>query len=89
MFKGNNDELKQYLDTVSKQMDNNKPLSKEVLITNAIITLNKLMIEIEELEDLILNKSNIIHQNSLLILGAELELQIQEVKKIRQRNLKQ
>lgn len=77
-----------YLSKVNELTGTNKPLTQEVLITNAILTSKKLILETEDLAQMLLSDRNNNNQNALLIVGARLEMMIEDIKEIKQYNLR-
>lgn len=71
--------IEKYLEKIN--IEKAKPLTIGNLITNCIVSSKRLIFEIENIEDRIL-KANEKDQNMLVILGAKLEIIIQEIKKI-------
>ena len=81
------EEYNYYFNIVKEKISTQHTLTHEAIITNTIVTSKRLINEIEMLEDLLLDNHNI-NDNNLLILSANLELMIQNIKKIKLDNLK-
>lgn len=79
--------LSNYLSNIEEQQ-NNKPLTHDSLITAAITTSERLIIEIKEIEENILTPKKRYNDYSLLILGAYLKGIIEDLINIKQNNLK-
>ena len=71
--------IEKYLEKIN--IEKAKPLTIGNLITNCIVSSKKLIFEIENIEDRVL-KANEKDQNSLVILGAKLEILIQEIRRL-------
>lgn len=76
-----NHDFENYLSLIKK--DSETVLTKEHLITGAIVNTKRIIIELQELESVILTEA---HNNifSLLILGSQLETLKRELIKIKQ-----
>lgn len=83
MIKIDHKMFEDYLNAVERISKKTSPLTREVLITNNIVTLRKIMLELENIEIKLLKTTNQ-KQNTLLILGAELELIVKELYDITQ-----
>lgn len=80
--------IKQLKNHFNESISDNKTITEGMLITNAILTSQKLISEIESLEEIVLSENPKIRYNDLLILGAKLELILKDVQEIKLHNLK-
>ena len=71
--------IEKYLEKINSEKG--KPLTIGNLITNCIVSSKKLIFEIENIENKIL-QANEKDQNMLILLGAKLEIIIQEIRKL-------
>ena len=71
--------IDKYLENIN--IEKGKPLTIGNLITNCIVSSKRLIFEIENIEDKVLKASEK-DQNTLVLLGAKLEVLIQETRKI-------
>ncbi len=78
------DEFEEKLSILNKTIKDNSIISKEMLLMNDIITSKKIKIEIECLSNLLYKNKSSISQNKLVILGAELEMVLSQIRKIKQ-----
>lgn len=78
------DEFEEKLSILNKTIKDNSIISKEMLLMNDIITSKKIKTEIECLSNLLYKNKSSISQNKLVILGAELEMVLSQIRKIKQ-----
>lgn len=64
-----NNNIQEYLTRIKN--NSSKPLSREEIITEAILNVKRLIIELQELENIIMSKSN--NTFATIILGTQLE----------------
>ena len=64
---------KEHSEILTQLIANSEPLSKKTLLENAIIVSKRLSIEIENLENLLLEKQKQLSINQILLISVELE----------------
>lgn len=84
----NDSTIKHYLEMEVKKLESDRQITaQDRIIVNSIITIKRLIEELEKIEKLLINSTQARSQNAVLITSAYLEIMINELKKIKQEYL--